>query len=152
MLCKNCGAEALEGAKYCTNCGSPLFQETETKSTVEPQKEVEIAQTDEKTKKKEENWKYAKRFGFAIILIVTLINYWLDETSENASLLFENFPLGGLSFIAAFFYPFPDEWSFMRKVWTWFWNSLALLIIWIFQVALVVIAIMVIGLVFDAIK
>ena len=33
MVCKNCGAELLEGASFCTSCGTPIVEKKETLCT-----------------------------------------------------------------------------------------------------------------------
>lgn len=48
MTCETCGAELTDGAKYCSQCGAPVWSETEPQETVivEPD-EIDEAPTDE---------------------------------------------------------------------------------------------------------
>lgn len=109
---------------FCPCCGKKVILNTYNERSSGPvpnQYESFLAlESKKRTQRKEENWKYSKIIGAFIVIVGAFVSY--NRYSQNLET--NVFLLSILPFVVSFFYPFPDDWAFMRKVWKWIWTSI----------------------------
>jgi hypothetical protein len=109
--CSECGAELIEGSKFCTSCGKDVIQQPETPIQPEPEQPVENKQISKPPKTKK---KLKKKFIMGLLaiivvaVIVVVIAVYLRGGTESSSVVDSRFV---------------GEWQEQKTFGSWTFNS-----------------------------
>ena len=139
IRCPYCGKEFPHNrnvqACFCTHCGKRLIIDAANypaQNTVNQNRRFQEEQGEEydsRMLKKQENYKYAKRIGLAIVIISSAIAAFSVSIDEDYFFDLGYFGLL-LPFIVELFFPYPDEWGIVRKAWNVFLNGIGRALLW----------------------